>query len=318
MNNRHCWFIGALLVAGLCLSPARASAAEGEVRGEVLKNSGEVAIRTESGEVRRPEETGYKIRERETIFTRTGRAVVRFVDGAMTVLTENSSLRIKEPGWFEQLAGKVMYAVGEVTGSAARRVSSSFATIGIRGTTFIVSDEADGRNIALREGSLAVESPDEPYEIHSDDGADDFAEFARRRQEEQQQARQEFEQYKQQERQAFVAYVREFKLEAGKSVHFDGRRVSKSGLSEETEREFDELAEFAGEHWRDFHSGADGRLPRDTVEGESEKETRERLELDRSSDVPEFDEPDFESLEREFENGGPGPGGSSGKATPDG
>ncbi|MDQ1362154.1 MAG: FecR protein, partial [Pseudomonadota bacterium] len=132
------------LIAGLivCWSLGLGSTAGAdEFRARLVKVQGDVIIVNSKGEERKPEKNQYLVNKMETVVTRDGgKAVVQFDDGALSVMDEKSSLRVEQSGWLSQLGGKVYYTFRKVLGTKEepKQVKTGFATIGIRGTTFIV------------------------------------------------------------------------------------------------------------------------------------------------------------------------------------
>ncbi|HEX5636984.1 MAG TPA: FecR domain-containing protein, partial [Gammaproteobacteria bacterium] len=132
-----------------------ANAGADEFRARLVKVQGDVVIVNSKGEERKPEKNQYLVNKMETVVTRDGgKAVVQFDDGALSVMDEKSSLRVEQSGWLSQLGGKVYYVFRKTLGSKQepKQVKTGFATIGIRGTTFIVIDSPDTKSVALQTG----------------------------------------------------------------------------------------------------------------------------------------------------------------------
>ena len=155
-----------LQVAGaflLCLSPATLMASDAAkvdfVVGEV------VAIQADG--TRRPLARGAGIGVAETVDTGSGRAQLRFTDGAMVSLQPQTQFRVdayefkggaddSEKGFFSLLKGAMRTITGAI-GKADRkayRLDTAVATIGIRGTEYAV---AYGRSITVTTNSGLIE-----------------------------------------------------------------------------------------------------------------------------------------------------------------
>lgn len=221
-----------------------------EFRGRIVKIQGEVYVLNNKGEQRNPEKTKFLLSSQDTVVTRkNARAVVQLGDGALSVLNEKSSLRLEESGWISQLGGKVYYIFRKVFGTEpSRQVKTNFATIGVRGTTFIVYENEDGKGVALEDGKLNIESPGEAYAIHKKQQADDFDAFKQQMQDKADALDKEFKDYQQSLQKEFVEYKKQFDLEANQVVSFDGNRVDQSELSGELKADFDDFVSFAGDH----------------------------------------------------------------------
>ena len=221
-----------------------------DFRGRIVKIQGEVYVINHQGEQRTPEKNKFLLNSQDTVVTRkNARAVVQLGDGALSVLNEKSSLRVEESGWISQLGGKVYYIFRKVFGTEpSRQVRTNFATIGVRGTTFIVYENEDGKGVALEEGKLNIESPGEAYAIHKKQQADEFEAFKQQMQDKADALDQEFKDYQQNLQKEFVEYKKQFDLEANQLVSFDGNRVDQTELSEQIKADFSDFASFADDY----------------------------------------------------------------------
>jgi hypothetical protein len=221
-------------------------------RGRILKVNGDVEIINARGEARKASESRLVIREMDTIIThKGGKAVVQFTDGALSVLDEKSSLRIEKISWMSHLGGKIYFTFRKVFGGS-RKVKSKFATIGIRGTTFIVYGDEEGEGVALQEGELEVESPGEAYEIHKQKVVDEFEAFKQQARGRQAALQDEYADYRKQTMKEFVEYKKSFTLASNRVIRFDDNRVDETEMGEETKAEFDDFEAIAGEMLIDF------------------------------------------------------------------
>jgi hypothetical protein len=224
-------------------------------RGRIVKIQGEVYVIDGKGHRQGPVKTNHKLHKDETVVTQKGaKAVVKFDDGALTVLSQKSSVRVEQSGWLSQLGGKVYYLFRKVVGKkeSSKKVKTGFTTIGIRGTTFIVTDEENNKGIALSEGKLNMESPGKAYEIHKQKQADDFETFKRQAQEKRESLYSEYSDYKKQLAKDFVEYKKSFDMEANRVINFNGNRVDETELSGDGKKEFADFEGFAKDHVNAF------------------------------------------------------------------
>ncbi len=226
--------------------------AEEEYRGRILKVNGDVQVINERGEVRKVEESRFKVRQMDTIVTKEGgRAVVQFSDGALSVLTEKSRLRVEKTNWLSHIGGKIYFTFRKVFGER-REVKTKFATIGIRGTTFIVYDDENGEGVALQEGQLDVESLGEAFEIHKQKELSEYEAFLLEAEQSKQALRDEYDTYKKDLNNEFVEYKKNFTLEANRVIRFDGNRVDETEMGEDVKAEFEDFEAIAGEMLEEF------------------------------------------------------------------
>jgi len=218
-----------------------AAAGPEKYRGKVLKFSGDVEVVNARGERRFIKKANEPLHEMDTIVTKkNSRVVVRFDDGALSSLDEKSRLRVEKTNWFSYLGGKIYFTFKKVFGEP-RRVRTRAATIGVRGTTFIISENSaqNGESVALKEGLLQIESNGPAFEIHKKKMTDDFAQFKQQQQQAQKKMRDEFEQYKKQTQREFIEYRRNFTLQPDRVISLSGYRVDETAMSEADKADFD-------------------------------------------------------------------------------
>ncbi len=230
----------------------QSTAAAEEFRGRILKVNGDVHVINEKGETRKLEESRFLVREMDTVVTSdNGTAVIRFNDGSMSVMSEKSSLRVEKTNWLSHIGGKIYFTFRKVFGKK-RNVRTPFATIGVRGTTFIVFDDEDGQGVSLQEGLVEVESQAEAFEIHRVREMDEFEQFKQQMEERRKQMRSEFDSYKKDMAREFVEYRKEFTLMPERTLRFDGNRVDESRFTGEEEKAFEDFETIAGEMLKQF------------------------------------------------------------------
>lgn len=233
------------LVLGLLLQSSL-SYADGD-RGLILKTSGLVKIINAQGEAREVTESKVVVREMDIVSTGKGsQAVIRFNDGALSVLDEKSSLQVEKKNWLSHIGGKIYFTFRKVFGKD-RHVRAKFSTIGVRGTTFIVTDNDEAQSIALQEGKLEMESSGDDYEIHRKKPMDEFSVFKQQAQDAKKAIKKEYEDYKKQTMDEFVEYKKVFTMEANHVIHFDGNRVDETEMGEKEQASFSDFESIAGD-----------------------------------------------------------------------
>jgi len=226
---------------GITLQSSSLLAVQNKYRGKVLKVNGDVEIINVKGEKRLIKKADEPLNEMDTIVTKNGGSVVvQFDDGVLSVLDEKSRLRVEKSSWFSYLGGKVYFTFKSFFGEP-RRVKTRAATIGVRGTTFIISEneKQNGETVALKEGLLKIESTGPAFEIHKTKNIDEFTQFKQHRQQGKQAMQNEFEQYKQQTRQEFVEYRHQFTLQPNRVINLSGYRVDETVMSEANKADFE-------------------------------------------------------------------------------
>jgi len=236
----------------IVLFVANASFANGSI--EVMTSEGSVMVGDAIGKSTKPVQAKSIVQAGNVLTTGpSARAVVRVGSDGFIVVGKNSQVEIgktkKEAGFFRQITGIVYYAMNSVKGSRRPvEVRTATATIGIRGTRFLVTD-VEGRNeIGMRKGQVSVTSPEGEFEIHKKAELDEFEAYKKAGEAEIAKKEREFEEYKANTQQEFIEYKREFSLGADRMASFAGKRVEDRPLSGETKKDMDSIESYA-EQW---------------------------------------------------------------------
>ncbi len=262
--------IAPILLLPLLLQSGLSNAEES--RGQILKTTGVVTIINAQGDSREVKGADIAVHESETVTTSEGsQAVVRFNDGALSVLDEKSSLQVEKKNWLSHLGGKIYFTFRKVFGGE-RHVKAKFSTIGVRGTTFIVYDNEEGESVALQEGKLELESPGDDYEIHRQKPVDDFEAFKQQAQDAKDALQKEYQTYKEQTMKEFVEYKKSFTMEANHVIRFDGNRVDETEMGEKERASFSNFESVAGEMLETFR--------RQSKEHREQQEEKQRQEME--------------------------------------
>jgi hypothetical protein len=222
---------------------------------EIVRASGEVAVRQE-GQKDRPVGLKSILPAKNTLVTGPdGRVVVRVGETGYIVVEKNSTVEIDHAkdhaNFFRQVTGMIYYAMNALrVSSQPVEVRMSTATIGIRGTRFLVADLPERKEIGMRKGLINVTSPDKDFEIHRKAEQDEFQAFKQEGKDAIAKEQRDFEAYKAKSEREFVEYKREFTLGANRMVTFDNKRVDDRPLSGETKKDMESLEDY-GKEWID-------------------------------------------------------------------
>ena len=221
---------------------------------EVVSSEGSVTVSDSLGKTKKSVQTKSILPTKHILSTgATARAVIRVGEDGFIVVGKNSLVEIgktkKDVGFFRQITGVIYYAFNSIKGSQRHiEVRTATATIGIRGTRFLVAD-VEGRNeIGMRKGLVSVTSPEGEFEIHKKAELDEFEAFKKAGEVEIAKKEREFEEYKAKTQQEFIEYKREFTLEADRMASFDGKRVEDRPLGGETKKDMESFETYA-EKW---------------------------------------------------------------------
>lgn len=244
-----CRIICTLALALFIMTPP---ATAEKFHGKIVKKRGNVLIKNSDGTEREPEESDYiAITDEEINTQKNGRAVVRFTNGSITVIGENSSLGIEKPTMFAHLRGKIMFAFSKISGPT-RMVRTNSAVFGVRATSFILSKDEDNEMLALKEGLVNVESTAGKFEIHKQDQARSFENFKAGISEGAEKLKKEGDEYIKQVKEEYIAYKHSFLVKPDNVIRIKGNRVDEGAFDKSVEADFDDFEAFGAEFLEGF------------------------------------------------------------------
>ncbi len=242
--------IKAILYLLISLSASACFAAE---RIEIVKSDGEVTVSKSAGAQSKVVSAGKALPSVNTLSTGAGgRAVVRVGNTGYLVLEKNSSVEINaantSASFFRQLTGKIYYAVNTLKGkSHTLEVRTKVATIGVRGTRFLVTDDTERNEIGMRKGEVNVATTGEEFEVHKQLAQEEWEAMKQEAQAAINKEKSDFETYKENTQKEFVEYKRELLLGADRMLAFDGKRVDDRPLGGDTKADMESLENYAGQ-----------------------------------------------------------------------
>ncbi len=242
------------ILAGLVLALIPAFAAAGDFQGKIVKCKGNVTIINNKGKVRKPEVSDYIAITDEEINTRSGgKAVVKFTNGSVTVIGENSRLGIEKPTLFAHLRGTILFSFAKSAGPM-RMVQTDSAVFGVRATSFVVKKDGNGETLALQEGLVNVEATKGEFEIHRKKEKEELDDFKAEMEEGVKDMKREAEAFIDKEKSDFVEYKKSFLLNARNTICINGGRVDQHPMDKKDQEAFDELETFGGDYVKDFRA----------------------------------------------------------------
>ncbi len=240
-TNLFAWIILAVICFSSC------PCFSGEFQGKILKTKGEVLIRNNKGVERTPAASDYIAISDEAINTRSGgKAVVKFTNGSMTVIGENSSLGIEKPTLFRQLKGKILFAFAKSNGPT-RMVQTDSAVFAVRATYFVVDKNESGESLALKEGLINVEAPKGSFEIHQKKEQNELDAYKAEMEKGVKEIKKEGAKFIQQEKDDFVTFKQSFLVKPDEMITLHGNRVDQGSMGPAEKASFDDLEEFGGD-----------------------------------------------------------------------
>jgi hypothetical protein len=253
-------FFGVSIRFVLCLiGLILASASYAEEAVEVVAAEGGVMVSDSSGKANRSVQPKSILPGKSVLITGpNARAIVRVGSDGFIVIGKNSQVEIDKTkdyaGFFRQITGMIYYAMNSLKGSQRTiEVITVTATVGIRGTRFLVTEMTGRNEIGMRKGLISVASPEGEFEIHKKTEQDEFEAFKHEAEVAIAKEKREFEEYKANTQREFIEYKREFSLAANRMVSFDGKRVVDRPLSGETKKDMESFETYAEKWLQEVH-----------------------------------------------------------------
>ena len=219
---------------------------------EIVKSDGHLTVSDPSGANQKTAKIKDTLPPANIVTTGPdGRAVIRVGATGYIVLEKNSQVEINttndRAGFFRQITGMIYYAVNSIKkNDRTLEVRVKTATMGIRGTRFVVANLSDSDEVGMRKGTLSVASPSDDFEIHKKAEQDEFEALKRESQAAIDDEKNQFEKFKENAQHEFVEYKHEFELSKDRMVSIGGKRVDNRPLGGETKKGMESLEDFAG------------------------------------------------------------------------
>ncbi|WP_373004471.1 FecR domain-containing protein [Sulfurimonas sp.] len=224
-----------LFIALLSVTVASANAAVGSV--ELSK--GNVKVKSEGSFKKSKVTKGLEIKKGDLITTsKDANAVIKLLDGSTLVLDASSTLHFASANMAEQETGKVYYKITSRDAKNALKVKTPFAIIGIKGTTFIV-DSTEKASVKLKEGVVGIQSIKEEFELYRKAVQAEYNKYLS----EQEAA---YQKYLNEQNKGAALLTKEFDLQAGNTISFEGQKVNEKAWTKEDDAEFERFEKLMG------------------------------------------------------------------------
>lgn len=168
-------------------------------------------------------------------------ARIRLADNSLILLQASSLLILLSEGHQKLAQGRVLYNVRKRGGLKGLKVSTRSATIGVKGTQFLVQQDDQQQKVLLNEGVVELVSDGDLFLKPIQDQMQAFENYK-------QDINAEFDEYQRQMNQEFQEYVKSLTMAAGQGFAIgDQQSLSKIEFSEQDKSDFSRLNELAAE-----------------------------------------------------------------------
>lgn len=209
------------------------------VVGSVEKVEGSVKVKSEGSIKKSKLKVGLKIKEGDLVTTsKKGKTVIKLKDGSNIVLDISSSVHFAKNNEIDQKGGKIFYNITSRDAKNSLKVKTPFAIIGIKGTTFVVNTNKGNQSVALKEGKIGVTSITERFNLYRKEVLAKYNEYVNQQME-------GFDKFRGIEKPK-PEVTKEFDLEAGNVITFEGNTVKESAWSDSDDSEFGDFESMTG------------------------------------------------------------------------
>lgn len=166
-------------------------------------------------------------------------AVIHLQDGSTVMLTPRSFIIFNQQQDHYIENGKVLYDVRKQGGASGLIVATKSATIGVKGTQFMVKSTADQQSIYLKRGLISVDAKGESFKRSLASELEQFERYS-------QGITNEFEQYKQKLEKEYIEYVQSISMSAGQAINIDNEKsLTDIEFTEQDEDDFSQLEQLS-------------------------------------------------------------------------
>lgn len=206
--------------------------------GQILKVEGSVKILKSGSIAKSNGAVGSKLYAKDIVTTaENSKALIKLSNGTTITLAQSSKIEITDVETMAQGAGKALYAIQKKHAINGTKVNTDFATIGVKGTNFIVSSDENDKRVSLKNGVVELKSIQGEFEIHKQKEADEYEAYMKS-------LGKEYEAYKEAMKKEFIEYKASFEIKPNTTVSFDSNKAYQKKMGEEIEKEFKELESF--------------------------------------------------------------------------
>lgn len=224
-----------ILVILICLSVFAYSA---ELAGYIEKFDGKVIVYKNGSVKGDMAKKGFELRKGDSVRTFSkSNAYIKFVDDSKVVLTEKSTMYIKDVKMINLKVGKVVSEIQKQENNKGVKIATKSAIIGVKGTKFLVNVDKDGVDVVLKEGSINVQSVKGEFKRYLKDEEEDFNKFV-------DDTKKDYDDYKKKMGEEFVEFVKEFTLEGEMAISIKNNEVKNLKDTSAFDDEFELMKNF--------------------------------------------------------------------------
>ena len=204
-----------------------------ETVGSIELIKGNVKVKSEDSIKKKKVFAGLEIESGDLVSSsKDSTAKIKLNDGSILILDEESTVLFASATEAEQTQGKILYKITSRDASNALKITTPFAIIGVKGTTFIVN-ATENASVSLKEGVIGIESINEQFNLYKQRVEQEFDDYIQKQDE-------EFQKFKDaQNKYEDPQLTNSFDLESGHRISFSGKRVNQDKFTDNDDAEFE-------------------------------------------------------------------------------
>jgi len=175
---------------------------------------------------------GDKVYTTQTISTDSNsRLIIKQENGNIIAIGKNSILSLSDKAFVKQKKGNIFFNITKkaaIIGKYRFKIKLKTATMGIRGTNFIVKNSEKEEEVLLRKGKLEFIAQEKEFAIYKKKMMNEFSTFQNEFNEYKKNLMHEFNEYKKKENYEFSEYKKEFQISSNMMVLLDGQKAYKA------------------------------------------------------------------------------------------
>ena len=200
--------------------------------GTVTSVEGSVKLKKADSIMKKKVIVGSNIEDGDLVTTsKKASAVIKLIDNSSVILDARTTIHFISKSMVEQKDGKIFYKITTKNTKNALKIKTSFAIIGIKGTTFVV-DASENKSVKLKEGSIGIASIKKDFKLYRRKIQQEFENSVSQENAEFEKFKNEYNKYKMPE------LTKEFTMKSGHNLSFDGHKVSEDPLTKNDYKEF--------------------------------------------------------------------------------
>ena len=176
------------------------------------------------------------------------RVIIKQKNGNIIAIGKNSVLKLDDKSLVNQKKGNIFFNIAKKATKFQKysfKIKIKTATMGVRGTNFIVKNDNENEEILLREGKLEFMAKNNAFALYKEKIENEFNSFKNEFNEYKSELMNEFDKYKKEENYQFEKFATKFNLQESSLVILKDQKAFRAKLDKDLiKAKFKEFDEF--------------------------------------------------------------------------